>query len=122
MAAIDQSYEIQIDPRGYNTEAKKENDPLRSTGAIYNISAPTRTDVERGPWEWNMCTIEAVGNRIKVTLNDVLVNDFTDSKPRALRGHIALQNHHDGSKVQYRHIRIKEVVPGVAELPLPRVA
>jgi hypothetical protein len=66
--------------------------------------------------------IEAIGNRIKVTLNDVLVNDYTDLKPRSLRGHIALQNHHDGSKVQFRNIRVKEVVPGVAELPLPRVA
>lgn len=122
MAAIDQSYEIQIDPRGYNSEAQKENDPLRSTGAIYNISAPTRTDVAKGPWQWNTLVIEAIGNRIRVTLNDVLVNDYTDPKPRSLRGHIALQNHHDGSKVQFRNIRIKEVVPGVAELPLPRVA
>ncbi|MBR0782477.1 family 16 glycoside hydrolase [Bradyrhizobium iriomotense] len=122
MAAIDQSYEIQIDPRGYNSEKNVENDPLRSTGAIYNINAPTRTDVAKGPWQWNTFLIEAVGSRIKVTLNGVLVNDFTDPKPRSLRGHIALQNHHDGSKVQFRNIRIKAVLPGVTELPLPRVA
>ena len=42
--------------------------------------------------------IEAVGNRIKVTLNGVLVNDFTDSTSRSLRGHIGLQNHHAGKK------------------------
>jgi hypothetical protein len=57
-----------------------------------------------------------------VTLNDVVVNDFTDPRPRSDRGHIALQNHHDGSKVQFRNIRIKAVVPGVTELPLARVA
>jgi hypothetical protein len=50
------------------------------------------------------------------------VNDFTDPSPRSDRGHIALQNHHDGSKVQFRNIRIKAVVPGVTELPLARVA
>src|SRR6266702_4064005 len=99
-----------------------ENDPLRSTGAIYNRDAPTRSDVAKGPWQWNTFLIEAVGGRIKVTLNGVLVNDFTDPKPRSLRGHIALQNHHDGSKVQFRNIRIKAVVPGVTDLPLPRVA
>ncbi|MEY9359686.1 hypothetical protein ABH994_002407 [Bradyrhizobium yuanmingense] len=66
--------------------------------------------------------IEAVGSRIKVTLNGVLVNDFTDPKPRSLRGHIALQNHNDGSKVQFRNIRIKAVLPGGTELPLQRVA
>jgi hypothetical protein len=66
--------------------------------------------------------IEAVGNRIKVTLNDELVNDFTDPKPRSLRGHIALQNHHDGSKVQFRNIRIKNVLPAVTQLPVPIAA
>ncbi|WP_257169624.1 family 16 glycoside hydrolase [Bradyrhizobium sp. SRS-191] len=121
-AAIDQSYEIQIDPRGYNSETNMENDPLRSTGAIYNINAPIRTDVAKGPWQWNKFVIEAVGNRIRVTLNDVLVNDFTDPKSRSLRGHLALQNHHDGSKVQFRNIRIKTVLPGVTELPVPKVA
>lgn len=114
--AIDRSYEIQIDPRGFNSEKNKENDPLRSTGAIYNLNPPTRTDVARGPWQWNTLVIEAVGNRIKVTLNDVLVNDFTDPVPRSLRGHIALQNHHSGSKVQFRNIRIKSLAPTVVPL------
>jgi len=121
-AAIDQSYEIQIDPRGYNSEKKMENDPLRSTGAIYNINAPIRVDVAKGPWQWNAFVIEVVGNRIKVTLNGVVVNDFTDPHPRSLRGHIALQNHHDGSKVQFRNIRIKSVLLAVTELPVPRAA
>ena len=105
--AIDQSYEIQIDPRGYNSDTSTENDPLRSTGAIYRVNAPARTGVERGPWQWNHFIIEAVGARIKVTLNGVLVNDFVDPKPRSLRGHIALQNHHGGSKVQFRNIRVR---------------
>jgi len=122
MAAIDQSYEIQIDPRGFNSEKNMENDPLRSTGAIYNLSPPSRTDVAKGPWQWNSFVIEAVRNRIKVTLNGVLVNDFTDPKPRALRGHIALQNHHDGSKVQFRNMRIRSILPAVTSLPVPMAA
>jgi len=122
MAAINQSYEIQIDPRGFNSEKNTENDPLRSTGAIYNLNAPSPTDVAKGPWQWNTFVIEAVGNRIKVTLNGVLVNDFTDPNPRALRGHIALQNHHDGSKVQFRNLRIRSVLPAVTSLRVPKVA
>ena len=122
MAAIDQSYEIQIDPRGFNSESNVENDPLRSTGAIYNLNPPTRTDVAKGPWQWNTFVIEAVGGRIKVTLNGTLVNDFTDPNPRALRGHIGLQNHHDGSKVQFRNIRIRDILPVVTALPTARAA
>lgn len=116
-AAIDQSYEIQIDPRGFNSERNIENDPLRSTGAIYNLNAPTRTDVATGPWQWNTFVIEVVRNRIKVTLNGVLVNDFTDPNPRSLGGHIGLQNHHDGSKVQFRNIRIRDIPSVVTALP-----
>jgi hypothetical protein len=118
-AAIDQGYEIQIDPRGIGPGGV-ENDPLSSTGAIYRLSAPTRTDVARGPWQWNTFVIEAVGNRIKVTLNDVLVNDFTDPSSRSLRGHIGLQNHHAGSKVQFRNIRIRSIAPTVVSLPVSR--
>jgi hypothetical protein len=109
--AINGGYEIQIDPRGYNAEKNIENDPIRSTGAIYNLQAPSRLDVARGPWQWNTYVIEAVGNRIKVTLNNVLVNDFIDPNPRSLRGHIGLQNHHFGSKVQFRNIQIRTLEP-----------
>jgi len=118
--AVGRSYEIQIDPRGFNPEKNRENDPLCSTGAIYNLSPPTRVDVARGPWQWNTFVIEAVGNRIKVTLNDVLVNDFVDPTSRSLRGHVALQNYHSGSKVQFRNIRIKSLAPTVVTLPVGR--
>jgi hypothetical protein len=107
--AVNQGYEIQIDPRGYNAERNIEGDPLRSTGAIYNVHAPTRLDVAKAPWQWNTFVIEAVGNRIKVTLNGVLINDFTDATSRSLRGHIGLQNHHGGSKVQFRNIQIRSL-------------
>lgn len=120
LPVVDQGYEIQIDPRGFNSEKNIENDPIRSTGAIYNLNPPARLDVAKGPWQWNTFAIEAVGNRIKVTLNGVLVNDFTDANSRSLRGHIGLQNHHDGSKVQFRNIRIRSVLPAVTVLPTAR--
>jgi hypothetical protein len=116
LPAVDGGYEIQIDPRGFNSEKNIENDPLRSTGAIYNLNPPTRTDVAKGPWQWNTLVIEALGNRIKVTLNNVLVNEFTDTKRRSLKGHIALQNHHSGSKVQFRNMQIKSLLSTVVAL------
>lgn len=118
--AVDQGYEIQIDPRGYNAEKNIENDPLRSTGAIYNLNPPSRFDVAVGPWQWNTLSIEAIGNRIKVTLNGILVNDFTDANSRAVRGHIGIQNHHTGSKVQFRNIRVRSIISAVKALPTAR--
>ena len=119
--AINGGYEIQIDPRGYNSEKNVENDPLRSTGAIYNIQAPTKLNVARGPWQWNTYVIEAIGPRIRVTLNGELINDFTDPNPRSGRGHIGLQNHHRGSKVQFRNIQIKSVL-GLPATTTPAVS
>jgi hypothetical protein len=107
LAAIEGGYEIQIDPRGFNAETNRENDPLRSTGAIYALSPAIASGAERAPWQWNTFVIEAIGARIRVSLNGVLVNDFTDPNQRSLRGHIGLQNHHPGSKVQFRNIRIR---------------
>lgn len=104
--AIQRGYEIQIDPRAFDSATNTEGVPLKATGAIYDLQAPSRMDVARGPWQWNTFVIEAIGPRIKVTLNDVLVTEFTDPAPRSLRGHIGLQNHHPGSKVQFRNIRV----------------
>lgn len=78
------------------------------------MQGPTRVDVAKGPWQWNTFLIEAVGNRIKVALNDVLVNDFVDSTSRSLRGHIGLQNHHPGSKVQFRNIQLRSLTTTTA--------
>ncbi|WP_461617091.1 3-keto-disaccharide hydrolase [Bradyrhizobium sp. 23AC] len=96
--------------------------PWRTSNPCRLVPHTTRTDVAKGPWQWNTFVIEAIGSRITVTLNDVVVNDFIDPRPRSLRGHIARQNHHDGSKVQFRNIRIKAVVPGVTGLPVARLA
>jgi hypothetical protein len=58
-----------------------------------------------------------LGNRIKVIINNVVVNEFTDTKSRSSKGYIGLQNHHAGSKVQFRNIRVKSILPSVVALP-----
>jgi hypothetical protein len=108
LAAIEGGYEIQIDPRGFNAETNRENDPLRTTAAIYTLSTSIAPGAERGPWQWNTFVIEAIGARIRVSLNGVLVNDFTDPNLRSLRGHIGHSPRHElpttaaGSKARRR--------------------
>ncbi len=56
---------------------------------------------------WNSYTIEANGPQITVTLNGQLVNTYQSSRQQT--GYIALQAHHDTSRVQFRNLQIKKL-------------
>jgi hypothetical protein len=61
--------------RGYDSVTSTEGHPLKVTGAIYHLQAPSAsTQVQIG--KWNNYAIEANGPRIRVTLNGQLVNDY----------------------------------------------
>lgn len=51
------------------------------------------------------------GERLRVWLNGVLINDFTNTDPaRSLTdGHIGIQNHSADDQVSFRNVRIKEL-------------
>ncbi len=105
--ASDQGYEIQIDDTGKNPDVNPNvfNDPLHRTGAVYKL-APANILASLPIGQWNAYEIEANGNDIKVTLNGQLVSHLQNGN-RLLKGFIGLQNHHFGSKVQFKNIRIK---------------
>ncbi|WP_330321111.1 ThuA domain-containing protein [Streptomyces clavifer] len=104
-SAVDNGYEIQIDA----TDA-----PDRTTGSVYGFRSAETNARDRAlnpPGEWNTYEIRVEGERLRVYLNGVEINDFTNTVPtRSLRqGHIGLQNHGDGDDVSFRNIRIKEL-------------
>ena len=104
--ADSQGHEIQIDPRGFDSATNSEGHPLKITGAIYDLQAPSAsTAVQIGTW--NTYVIEANGPRIRVTLNGQLVNDYQST--RNLSGHIALQAHDFSSRTQFRNIQVKKL-------------
>ncbi len=97
-------HEIQIDQRGFDSVTNTEGHPLKVTGAIYDLQAPSAsTEVQIGVW--NDLVIEANGPSIKVTLNGNLVNDYTSSRQQS--GYIALQAHDSLSRTQFRNLMIK---------------
>jgi hypothetical protein len=111
--AITQGYEIQIDDRGVNPDTNTLGDAAHQTGAVYAL-APATQLASRPVGEWNTFEIEARGHQISVTLNGVAVSQYTGDGTRPLRGHIGLQNHHSGSRVQFRNVRIKTLAGVVA--------
>lgn len=105
--AIERGYEIQIDERGINPAAGKQDDPLHLTGAVYRL-APARQRASRRVGEWNRFEIVAKDFDIAVALNGVAVSRLTHALRRR-GGHVALQNHHEGSAVQFRRLEIVEL-------------
>lgn len=104
-AADTQGHEIQIDERGFDSQTNTEGHPLKTTGAIYDLQAPTAF-LSRPVGEWNAYVIEAIGNQIKVTLNNQLITTYQSSRQGT--GFIALQAHHPGSRVQFRGLQIQK--------------
>ncbi|WP_193610330.1 family 16 glycoside hydrolase [Nocardioides lijunqiniae] len=103
--AVNQGYEIQID-------ATDEVD--RTTGAIYTFQSADvakRDAALKQVGEWNHYEIRVEGKRIRVYLNDVLVNDFTSTDPARMDwpSHFGLQNHGNGENVFYRDVQLKEL-------------
>ena len=88
------------------------------TGGIYDVgrqwlvwpAAENETVIR--PREWNEYLLQVHGNRYIARLNGVLMVDYTDPKPRAWYGTIALQLHMGGhGDMLFRDIMIRDLTP-----------
>lgn len=103
--AIDEGFEVQIDDRGYNPHTGCEDNPVHSSGAIYGL-APALLAASHPPGSWNEFEIIAQGRVIAVRLNGREVCRC-DVAMRRTRGHIGLQTHNEGSRVQFRDLWLR---------------
>jgi type 1 glutamine amidotransferase len=104
-SAVNNGYEIQIDATDV---------PERTTGSVYGFHSADLDRRDRAlnpPGEWNTYEIRVEGERLRVWLNGVKINDFTNTDPaRSLRdGHVGIQNHGADDRVSFRDIRVKEL-------------
>jgi len=99
------SYEIQLfDDAGKPPTA-------HSTGSLYRYVAPKASAIKPAG-EWNTIEITCDGPRIRVVLNDTLIQDvdqreFEALRDKPLRGYICLQNH--GGNIEFRSIEVREL-------------
>ena len=116
-SAVNNGYEIQIDA----TDAAD-----RTTGAVYTFKSAdiaARDAALNPPGEWNTFELLVEGQRLRIYLNGVLVNDFTNTNPaRNLDGHIGIQNHGDGDDVSFRNIRVRDLGGGSRTGPIRGLA
>jgi hypothetical protein len=102
--AIERGYEVQIDDRGFDPKRNVFGSAFHLTGAIYQL-APAVRQRSRAVGEWNLFEITARGRMLAVKLNDHAVS-MLENASREPRGHIGLQNHHEGSAVQFRDLYV----------------
>ena len=106
--------------RGYELQLLDDSgEPVseHSSGSLYRY-VPPRTNAMNAAGEWNALEVTMLGPRIRVTLNDRLIQDVDQmdvpmirSKP--LSGFIALQNH--GGQARFRNIRVRPEEPTIPE-------
>jgi hypothetical protein len=100
-------FESQVCANGYK-------DP-RKTGSLYAVKDLAESPVKED--EWFTYHIKVVGKKVEISLNDKLVNEWTQpddwTPPKGMAGRklasgtFALQVHDPGSTVWYRNLQVK---------------
>ncbi|MGH2712226.1 MAG: 3-keto-disaccharide hydrolase [Actinomycetota bacterium] len=103
-AYISRSFEVQIDTGGEGTAA---------TGAIFDVQSPIAA-APLAPGVWHRMDIRAVGPRVQVWIDGVVVNDFLahtggEVSSYELEGFVGLQNHSAADVVRFRDVRLRSV-------------
>jgi 3-keto-disaccharide hydrolase len=107
-------YEVQIDNVAPN------EDEYHITGTLYSLTKPAARPGKPGP-EWNTMVITLDGPHTVVTVNDVLVTDYTEGQPvppkklsfepergpRPDEGWMGLQNHSDKDVVFFKEVSVQ---------------
>lgn len=92
-------------PKGYESQVENTSPDGQRTGSLYNLAKVTEQLVPDDTW-WTQHII-AIGNRIIIKVNDKIVVDFVDQKNTYVAGHLALQQHNEGSVVMFRNLMVK---------------
>jgi hypothetical protein len=97
---------------GYAVMINSDFPEAQHTGSLVGL-APINVQLV-GPDTWfdlNMsCSDEDAGTRVRVSVNGIRFTDFVDKDKKFARaGHIALEQHHEGSVLEVKKIEIREL-------------
>jgi Tfp pilus assembly protein PilF len=111
--------------KGYEAQIGSTCDDPQRTGSLYNL-VPVR-EMLVPPNAWFTQEVIARGNHIVIKVDGKTTADYRDPRSTYTRGHLALQQHHEGSVVEFRKIEVKELPIGTAAMkesatPAPRAS
>ena len=94
-------------PKGYEAQVENTSPDPQRTGSLYNLSKIGEQLVKDDTW-WTQHII-AIGNHVIIKVNDKVVTDYIDKINTYKAGHLAFQQHNDGSVVEYRNVTVKRL-------------
>jgi Domain of Unknown Function (DUF1080) len=98
-------------PKHYEAQINSTHGDPQRTGSLYGIVKVTKQ--LHKPDEWFTQEVIADGDHIIIKVNGETVVDTHDDKYS--KGHLAIQQHNEGSVVHVRKAEIKELPPSKAE-------
>jgi hypothetical protein len=91
--------------KGYEAQINSTHVDPKKTGSLYNFQ--NVYEQLAPPDTWFAMHVIAQGNHIVIRVNDKTVADYDDEKNTFRKGHIALQQHHQGSVVMFRNMTFR---------------
>lgn len=98
-------------PAGYEAQINSTGpDPVR-TGSLYNLDKIRARLIPADTWftQHVICRDEPGGVHVVIELNGVKVVDYIDKDRKHALGHVALQQHNDGSVVHFKDLEVREL-------------
>lgn len=103
-------------PEGYEAQVENTSPDPQKTGSLYSYAArnfkpepkPILEQLVQDDTWWTQHII-VIGNRIIIKVNDKIVTDFVDEHNTFKSGHLAFQQHNQGSEVQFRNVMVKRL-------------
>ncbi|KAA3611457.1 MAG: DUF1080 domain-containing protein [Planctomycetota bacterium] len=99
-------------PKGYEAQVNSSFPDPQKSGSLYGL-APIKVHlIPTDTWftQYVRCVEEPEGTRISIRINDILVSEYLDKERRHASGHFALQQHHQGSVVEYMDVQVREIL------------
>ena len=96
-------------PRGYEAQVNSSFADPQKTGSLYGSAPVTTGLVPPDTWfDYDVsCKDVDEGTLIEIRVNHVLITSFVDPERRHARGHVALQQHHEGSVVEVKRLAVR---------------
>lgn len=92
-------------PKGYEAQVENTSPDPQKTGSLYGFSKVLEQLIPDDTW-WTQ-DVSAKDNHIVIKVNDKVVTDYVDAKNTYTKGYLALQQHNQGSVVEYRNLMMR---------------
>lgn len=98
-------------PAGYEAQINSTFTDPQKTGSLYAIVPNGTTLIPPDTWFDYLvrCVDEPAGTHITIQIDGVTFVDHVDPERRHARGHIAIQQHHEGSVIEAKDLWIREL-------------